>query len=112
MILPLNGTVFLFKYADDTTLILPHFSTSTDASSLIKSKIQHMQNWCQENNLTLNASKTQVMSINKKRNFTRCEIDQPHLKILGVTFNRNLKWDEQINFLIRKSVKTSTSFAN
>jgi len=97
---------FLFKYADDTTIILPHNSstTSDSANLVINSKIRVMQQWCDTNGLSLNIDKTQIMSINKKRNL-RITPNQQQMKLLGVIFNQKLKWDNQIDFISKKAAK-------
>jgi len=95
----------LFKYADDTTIILPHFlsSSPTIATNDIKMKVIKMESWCNEHKITLNVAKTQVMTIKKQRNFTHNFPSQSQIKILGVLFNHNLKWDAHISTVVKKA---------
>jgi len=97
----------LFKYADDATLILPHYSysTSSTAASSINSVVAIMEKWCNENFLTLNTSKTQIMTVKKNRHFQCDTPSLPHLKILGVIFNQNLKWDNHVSAIVKKASK-------
>jgi len=102
--LDLGTDCFTFKYADDTTIVLPHnmSTTSNDAEALIALKILRMEKWCEENGITLNVSKTQIMTIRKSRRI-RFVCHQQDLKILGTIFNSNFKWDSQVNYLIKKA---------
>jgi len=100
-----NG--YLYKYADDATLVLPHYSNSTSsaAADSINSMVSIMEKWCKNNYLTLNTSKTQIMTVKKNRHF-QCDIPSlPQLKILGVIFNKNLKWDNHVNTIVKKASK-------
>jgi len=96
---------YLYKYADDTTLVLPHFINSTSGDEDISNMIDVMKHWCTNNRLTLNTSKTQVMTIQKSRIFPTSITSSPRIKILGVTFSKTLKWDEQISHLAKKASK-------
>jgi len=96
---------YLYKYADDTTLVLPHFINSTSGDEDISNMINVMKQWCTTNSLTLNTSKTQVMTIQKSRIFSTSFTSTPHMKILGVTFSKNLKWDDHISHLAKKASK-------
>jgi len=95
---------FLFKYADDTTLLLPHSSKSTHVkkSNFITSKICYMQSWCKQNGLLQNDSKTQIMTVNKSRHPYHFNSESERIKILGVFFNPYFKWNEQIDYLVKK----------
>jgi len=104
--LSFESDCYLFKYADDTTVILPHFyPCSTKAVNQINTKITMMKSWCDKNGLKLNASKTQIMSIKKSRLFTNIPNSQNEMKILGVIFNNHMKWDNQVQYLIKKANK-------
>ena len=105
--LSFGSDCYLFKYADDTTIILPHFNSSSavTASHSINIKIRIMQEWCKNNYLTLNEAKTQIiMTIKRQRTF-HCDFNLSRLKILGVIFSKNMKWDEQINYLTKKAAR-------
>jgi len=91
----------VFKYADDATLVITH--NNHDISSDIDSKINEMLKWCSVNCLKLNTDKTQIMCIKKSTSVIRHPLHSSHIKILGVIFDENLKWNRQINSLIRKA---------
>jgi len=105
--LSFNNDCMLFKYADDTTIVLPHLhsTTSLEASAIINRKVQMMKTWCNNNSIALNTEKTQIMTIKKQRKFRHDIPTQDHIKILGVLFTNNLKWDVQINNLIKKAAR-------
>jgi len=106
--LSFGTTCYLFKYADDTTIILPHYFTTSpsEASTKIDYVLKTMQNWCSQHELTLNTDKTQLMTIKKQRSFTHQHVSQSNLKILGVLFDRKLKWDTHINCLIKRAAQS------
>jgi len=99
---------FLFKYADDTTILIPHYNmkspTSETFADVINSKILAMKNWCDKNGLSLNIEKTQIMTIPKKRQLRNLH-NPSSMKLLGVIFTSNLKWDEQISYLTKKAAR-------
>jgi len=105
--LDFGSSACLFKYADDATLILPHKSDSTSSENAlaIQSMISSMEAWCSKNYLTLNTSKTQIMTVQKQRKFSCNFVSLPHIRILGVLFNKNLKWDDHINCIVKKAAK-------
>ena len=65
-----------------------------------------MQDWYNKNYLSLNKSKTQIMHIKKN------EISHPHGKILSVTFNNKLKWDEQVTYIVKRAAKNTYLIRN
>jgi len=89
---------FCFKYADDTTFIIPHYNH--DITADIQTTFTHMTNWCSSNKLELNFNKTCLMTIEKRplqfKEFSSLQ-QKPEIKILGVTINNKLKWDQHIN---------------
>jgi len=91
----------LYKYADDTTIVLPHYKN--EVTENINSKMQIMEAWCNANNMRLNISKTQIQTIRNKRNIQLHEQQLDKIKILGVWFSSDQKWDYQIDTIIKKS---------
>lgn len=88
----------LIKYADDTTFIVPNFRNITDSSQNINNMFK---NWCERNNLIMNENKTQEITIRKGY---QSKTDQSkNIKILGMYLQNNLKWDININSIIKKS---------
>ena len=84
-----------FKYADDSTFVIPHFKH--DITPDIKEVANHMLKWCTANKLELNFAKTQLLTVKKSQNIIYTEIysikQMENIKILGITLNKNLKWD-------------------
>ena len=88
----------LIKYADDTTFIVPNFRNITNSSQNINNMFK---NWCERNNLIMNENKTQEITIRKGY---QSKTDQSkNIKILGMYLQNNLKWDININSIIKKS---------
>ena len=91
----------IFKYADDTTLVIPHYNNTITKD--IDTKTQKMVDWCSENHISLNKSKTQIVTIRKNKSVSLHNSHQKNIKILGVYFNEKLKWDKQIEVATRKA---------
>jgi len=84
------------KYADDTTIIIPNFS---DTHTQGEHEKKQFENWCQANKLKLNINKTQIMTIDKKNNENK---QHKSIKILGMWIQSTLKWDENINEIVKR----------
>jgi len=87
-----------FKYADDTTVILPHYANTITKD--VDNKVQIMENWCTNNSLRLNKTKTQILTITKKKNINLHANHCDNIKILGVWFSSNFKWQTQVNYVL------------
>ena len=59
---PLNDHNRIFKFADDTYLVVPGVATGT-----CQSEIKHLQAWAADNNLRLNRGKTKEIVFSAKR---------------------------------------------
>jgi len=98
---------FCIKYADDSTYVIPHYSTNITED--IRDTFVHVHNWCKNNKLELNLKKTKLLII-KKQNvvydtvFSLSPVNE--VKILGLTFQNDLKWNKQVA-LITKSASSS-----
>jgi len=88
---------FCFKYADDSTFVVPHYTSELSAD--IKYTLDHVSNWCQKNKLELNVKKTQLLII-KKQSVSYHPVNgiknKDHIKLLGVIIQENLKWNNHI----------------
>jgi len=93
----------LFKYADDTTLIIPHFNKNI--SQDIEENITTMRKWCDMNGILLNTDKTQIMTCRKDKTITLHSSHKKEIKILGVTFNDTLKWDNHVQNICKAASK-------
>lgn len=100
---PTGSTIY--KYADDTTYLIPHYSR--DIESDIRIVDHHISQWCLNNRMNLNKSKTQILTINKSRTQTMYHgeynaLKKSQMKILGVTINNRLRFDDHLAIVIRK----------
>jgi len=98
---------FCVKYADDSTFVIPHYSNNITED--IKDTFNYVHNWCVNNKLELNLKKTKLLTI-KKQNVVYDTVSSlvpvNEVKILGLTFQNNLKWDKHVA-LITKSASSS-----
>jgi hypothetical protein len=101
-------------YADDTTICDIHESKEVIEKNL-QSALVLLSEWCAQNGMVLNTSKTKVLLIttphkrgkNENYNLNLKYKDIPLElttgdKILGVNINQNLKWDNHINVVKKK----------
>ena len=94
---------YIFKHADDTTLVVPE-NTNVD----ICDEFEHIKAWAVINNkLTLNLQKTKEIVFRRPRvsHFHKPsamdDIEQLNcVKLLGVLLQDNLKMDSHVHFLI------------
>jgi hypothetical protein len=94
----------IFKYADDTTLLVPE---NTDVQ--LEQEFQHVLSWAANNHLIINPQKT------KELVFRRPRVQYFHLpnavdnieqvnsaKLLGVLFQSNFKMDSHVQFIMKQ----------
>ena len=94
-------------YADDVTLILPLSKNKSDRelNCYINEEIENVENWCTSNKLRLNKEKSRIILCLK--NNKRLQIDHSipvteKAKILGVTINNKLSWNDHIKDVVSK----------
>lgn len=104
----------VMSYADDTQ-ILVSAKSSTQVKKMLESLIQTAQKWYSENSLLINASKTEVMLITRRRNKEKFEIEimedgrrkriklKTEIKVLGVYLDEELNWNSQVNAVNKKA---------
>ena len=104
----------VMSYADDTQLLVSAKS-STQLKKKLENLIQTAQKWYTENSLLLNASKTEVMLITKRKNKDKFEIEitedgrqkriklKSEIKVLGVWLDEELNWNSQVNAVNKKA---------
>jgi len=92
----------IFKYADDTTLLVPQH-TDTE----LQQKFNHVRSWAANNRLILNLSKTKEMVFKQSRVWcfhmpaALDDVEQIDCcKLLGVMFQSNFKMDSRVNYLL------------
>ncbi|KAK1803319.1 hypothetical protein P4O66_004102 [Electrophorus voltai] len=105
-----SSSIVIVKFADDT-VIMGLISDNDERAYL--EEIKHLENWCQENNLLLNVSKTKelIMDCSKKQewhyqpvriNGTTVErVDS--FRYLGVNISQDLSWSRHTNSLAKKA---------
>ena len=101
----------ILKYADDTVVI---GLISNDNEDEYRQTISYVSEWCSNNYLNLNVSKTKEMILDMRKNKnvkTPVTINDspvdivPSYKYLGVTIQDNLKWNEHIEIQTKKANK-------
>jgi len=98
---------FCFKYADDSTFIIPH--VKSDITNDINETFFHVKTWCQTNKLELNTEKTQMLTIKKHPitfNNSLSINEVSNLRILGITICNNIKWDHQVHKAINSASRS------
>ena len=106
--------VKIMSYADDTQ-ILVSAKSSSQLKKMLENLIQTAQKWYMENSLLINASKTEIMLITRRRNKEKFEIEimedgrrkriklKTEMKILGVHLDEELNWNSQVNAVNKKA---------
>lgn len=93
------------KFADDIVTVTPVHSLP-EASKIAKKEINCVDSWCKSHGLQLNKQKTKVMMCSNT-NIQTSQLQDLELfseiKILGVTFSKNMKWDCHIRTVCRKA---------
>ena len=98
---PNDGKCLTIKYADDIVTLIPAYNTS-NVDKIVKDKIHDMEIWCKTHGLVLNSDKTNSLLIRKSgipsNQLPATELmNRAELRILGVTYERNLSWSAHIN---------------
>ena len=101
---PIDQDNVIFKYADDTYLIVPDSNIQT-----IRMEMQHISEWAGRHNLKLNESKSKeiIISLLKTHipaatHLTRVE----SLKVLVVTLNTKLSFDPHISYIVQSAASS------
>lgn len=90
------------KYADDLSLVVPLKRDSVDfIAQRINVETEHVSNWCLENHLTLNASKSKCLLLTRSNvsNVTANLECVQSMKLLGLFINNKLNWNTHIDYL-------------
>ena len=98
-------------FADDSTLTATGKTTDEIATNLT-ADLNNVQEWCAQNSMSLNVSKTKAMLFSSKTKAIN-ETSKIHIgsqpidyssqeKLLGVTVDSSLNWSEQIDKTIKK----------
>ena len=99
----------VWKYVDDLTL---GESRGYDSTSRIQPTLDDLHDWSVSNHLMLNPAKCHVMQVyfgKKEQPVIDLHIADHHLevvekvKLLGVTIQCDLKWDSQVDNILKKA---------
>ncbi|MEL7309090.1 MAG: reverse transcriptase domain-containing protein [Pseudomonadota bacterium] len=108
---PIHDNSMLIKYADDITLLHSVRSSSDDR---LQEEFDNILSWSNEAGLDLNFSKCsnvnfvtrKSLSLNHVFDSTGVPLTICHtVKILGVIFSDDLRWNHHIDYVIRKASK-------
>ena len=95
------------KYADDTTLILP-LSRSSILSEPINSEVRHVKQWCDDNSLRLNLTKSKAILITRSPLTQALCLEIPtcdQMSLLGVVIDDRLSWSSHVTKVMSKCSK-------
>ena len=103
-----NSTTY--KYADDVHIA--HFMRR-EGDDMLQQEYDHVMNWSSMNRLPINETKCCVLDITTRKSITPYSIVGPQnsipqvssLRVLGVTFSADLKWNKHIEIVIKKANK-------
>ena len=99
----------IIKYADDTVIL--GLVKDNDDSDYLET-VSYVADWCKDNCLDLNVTKTKEMLFDFRRNkpeVTNIQIDNSEVecvksyKYLGVNIESNVKWDSHVHSQIKKA---------
>ena len=106
---PSNPSVKYIKYADDLNLILTA-KPDDNIDELIGDELQYIKNWCADNFMVLNNSKTKIIRIDTNRSRLTTSIVAGMYStyyadsfcFLGYNIRNDLKWSDHIDLAIKK----------
>ena len=111
-------TVRMIKFADDTTVEGLISTTNSKKSPIAdpekeyRSEVKKLEEWCDENNLELNVSKTKEIIVDFRKNKSETPaleiqgqiVEQvENFKFLGTVINSSLSWDDNCMAIISKA---------
>ena len=105
-----------WKYVDDVTI--SEVIKETEESRL-QTELNELQQWACENDMKLNGLKckeTVISFLRQSDNYTPLYIHDQQLelvtsfKILGLTINNHLKWNDNVAIVVKKRRNAFTSF--
>ena len=100
-----------WKYVDDITL---SETVIVNEESVLQCTLDGINLWCEENDMVLNTRKCKEILIcfwKKKPNFQQLTVNNypvEHVnsaKLLGVMLSSDLKWNEHVAYIVKKSLR-------
>ncbi|KAK1792044.1 hypothetical protein P4O66_001826 [Electrophorus voltai] len=105
-----SSSIIIVKFADDT-VVMGLISDNDERAYL--EEIKHLENWCQENNLLINVSKTKELIVDcskkQERHYQPVRISGTTVervdsfRYLGVHISQDLSWSRHTNSLAKKA---------
>ena len=102
----------IIKFADDTTVVgRPDLITDNDETAY-REEVRELAVWCQDNNLSLNGSKTKelIMDYRKRQaeqapiNINRAVVERVEsFKFLGVHITNELSWSKHTKTVVKRA---------
>ena len=94
--------------SSEPSVVMIKFSDDTSLEGLIQnSEVERLADWCSENDLELNVSKTKQMVFDFRKQKTPLVpfgiAEVKTFKFLGTTISTDIKWDENISSAIKKA---------
>ena len=97
-------------YADDTTIYSSH-KLKSEVEKFLNTDLQNISQWIEDNNLKMNIKKTQFISLTNSKKTGKINIqlkgesikETDSIKYLGVTVDRDLKWNSHISGVKKKA---------
>jgi hypothetical protein len=103
---PVHRVTKIIKYIDDCTYVIPVDHTN---NHVLSAEHQEISNWSKSNGLSLNLKKTKWIWIPKSRVFPPPSLPglspEEVVRILGVVFSSDLKWDCHFKTVVRCASK-------
>ncbi|KAK3544419.1 hypothetical protein QTP86_011157 [Hemibagrus guttatus] len=106
---PVYGSNSIIKFADDTTVI----GLISDDETAYRVEVQHLVEWCADNNLLLNISKTKELMIDFRRekgrthnpiNINGMAVERvSSFTFLGTHISEDLSWTTNTSSLVKKA---------
>ena len=109
----------IVAYADDAAILVSASNLET-LQTRIEKILQQVQEWYTSNGLLINPSKTEymvlgkgnIMEINVKEGDNNIPIQsKKHLKVLGVTIDQRLSWNEHVTTIKKKTTNAIRNIA-
>ena len=100
------------QYADDTSLYLSNSIKNIQSTiSIFEADIKNLNTWSKNNGLAFNNDKLLSVLLTSKRTIYgylmksngKSMKQKPTAKLLGITFDYNLTWNEKINIIMKLS---------
>ena len=99
----------IIKFADDTTVVgLITDNDKTDKTAY-REEVRDLTVWCQDNNFTLNVSKTNKLNVDYRKRRAKQAIDGAvveqveNFKFIGVHITNELSWSKHTKTVVKRA---------